>query len=157
MMKDALLVPRSIPFFSHDRFASKVVFSNQLGINSPHPQHQVIEEERAGEIMRFYIFSILESFFPLQHSLFVLQFSRLLFFQVAQICFSAAEEGTCQDASSLRQMTCVCKSTYVHNLQFFNYHLIDCFRGDKSVSSVWEMPVGDGLVGQDKTEFLMGS
>lgn len=83
-MKDALLVPRSIPFFSHDRFASKVVFSNQLGINSPHPQHQVIEEERAGEIMRFYIFSILESFFPLQHSLTFF----FLFFNFLAYCFS---------------------------------------------------------------------
>jgi len=89
MMKDALLVPRSIPFFSHDRFASKVVFSNQLGINSPHPQHQVIEEERAGEIMRFYIFSILESFFPLQHS--------LTFFFFCSSIFSLIVFPSCSD------------------------------------------------------------
>lgn len=134
MMKDALLVPRSIPFFSHDRFASKVVFSNQLGINSSHRRRTC---RRNNEILYFlYSRKFFSSSAQPDLFFFVLQFSRLLFFQVAQICFSAAEEGTCQDASSLRQMTCVCKSTYVHNLQFFNYHLIDCFRGDKSVSSV---------------------
>jgi len=92
MMKDAWLVPRSFPFFSHDRFALKVVFSNQLNLtqinsDSTHPilstSHRRRTCRRNNEILHFLF---LESFSLLCSLAFFFLFNFLAY------CFSSCSD-----------------------------------------------------------------